>query len=98
METTASVGVLVGALASAALSASTLSRILAVVVLASALAAGRRKGMRTLPQPTFDAEPIVPGSGAIALRRPRNCTSLPVLTLTGVPLPNPVRTLPSPDE
>ncbi len=56
METTASLGVLGGALLSDSLSASTLSRILAAVALSSALAAGLRKGMRNLPQPTFDAE------------------------------------------
>lgn len=66
METTASVGVLVGALASAALSASTLSRILALVAIASALAAGRRKGMRNLPQPTFDAEVAGEWPGSLA--------------------------------
>ena len=66
METTAGIGVLVGALASAALSATTLSRILAVVALASAVAAGRRKGMRNLPQPTFDAEVAGEWPGTLA--------------------------------
>jgi len=56
METTASLGVLGGALLSDSLSAATLSRILAVVALSSALAAGLRKGMRNLPQSTFDGE------------------------------------------
>ena len=66
METTASVGVLMGALASAALSATTLSRILAVVALASALAAGPRKGTRNLPQATFDAEVAGEWPGTLA--------------------------------
>lgn len=66
MESTASLGVLAGALASAALSASTLSRILALVAFASALAAGRRKGMRNLPEPAFDAEVAGEWPGTLA--------------------------------
>lgn len=56
METTASLGVLAGALLSDALSATSLSRILALVALASAVSGGLRKGMRNLPQGAFDAE------------------------------------------
>lgn len=56
VETTASAGVLIGAVVAASLSTTTLTRVLAVVALASALAAGRRKGMRNLPDPVFDAE------------------------------------------
>lgn len=72
LETTASVGVLAGALLSESLAASTLSRILALVALSSALAAGLRKGMRNLPQGAFDGEVSGewPGTLAGAYRAP----------------------------
>ncbi|MCB1015529.1 MAG: sulfite exporter TauE/SafE family protein [Acidimicrobiales bacterium] len=66
LETTASTGVLVGALLSQALSATTLSRVLAVVALASAVTAGRRKGMRNRPHPSFDGEVAGEWPGTLA--------------------------------
>lgn len=59
LEVAASAGAVVGALLGDAVDATLLSRALGVVAIGAALAGGRRKGMRNLPEPAFS--PDAPG-------------------------------------
>jgi uncharacterized membrane protein YfcA len=66
LETAASAGAILGAAVSESLSATTLSRVLAVSAIVAAVAGGRRKGMRNVPQGEFVAEPAGEWPGTLA--------------------------------
>jgi hypothetical protein len=66
LETAASAGAILGAIVSESLSATTLSRVLAVSAIVAAVAGGRRKGMRNVPQAEFAGEPAGEWPGTLS--------------------------------
>jgi uncharacterized protein len=65
-ETAATAGAVAGALLAGIVSESVLTRALAVVALAAAVAGGRRKGIRNPPLPEFGAEHVGEWPGTLA--------------------------------